>query len=610
MNNVQFSNVEITGGFWKAKQKLNRESIIWAVYDRFIETGRFEALKCNWTEKKANKPHIFWDSDVAKWMESAAYLIKEKPNARLEKILDKWIDVIAQNQEECGYFNSYFCTFKEEKRFDNRDRHELYCVGHLIEAAIAYFDATGKRKFLDIVCKMADYVEKRFLIDGDTGFKTPGHEEIELALVKLYDCTGENRYLELAKYFVNTRGTINEGKLTFWCADNNKYAQSDVPAREISTAEGHSVRATYFYSAMADIAYRTKDKELLDACDRVFDNIVTKRMYITGGIGSTAAGEAFTIDYDLPNHIAYAESCAAIGLVLFASRMLRFKADSKYSDIIEKVIYNGFLSAVSLDGKSFFYVNPLEILTEFNKRDVSTDGGSVRLPPAHRFAVFNCSCCPPNITRFISSLGGYVYGDDGETVYVHQFMQSNTTVKRGDRDVKISVNTKYPENGKISISVSGGDTKVAIRIPAWCDSYEGKTVNGYAYFNVKNGETLDFDFKMKVCFVAARPEVDMDCGRYAVMRGPVVYCTEAIDNGMHLRDIRISKRSRIRVGKNRNLGVSTLTLKGYRTEIQPETSLYYNAAKEKFKEVEVKMIPYYAFANRDQTDMLIWHLLK
>jgi DUF1680 family protein len=457
---------------------------------------------------------------------------------------------------------------------------------------------------------MADYVEKRFLIDGDTGFKTPGHEEIELALVKLYDCTGENRYLELAKYFVNTRGTINEGKLTFWCADNNKYAQSDVPAREISTAEGHSVRATYFYSAMADIAYRTKDKELLDACDRVFDNIVTKRMYITGGIGSTAAGEAFTIDYDLPNHIAYAESCAAIGLVLFASRMLRFKADSKYSDTIEKVIYNGFLSAVSLDGKSFFYVNPLEILTEFNKRDVSTDGGSVRLPPAHRFAVFNCSCCPPNITRFISSLGGYVYGDDGETVYVHQFMQSNTTVKRGERDVKISVNTKYPENGKISISVSGGDTKVAIRIPAWCDSYEGKTVNGYAYFNVKNGETIDFDFKMKVCFVAARPEVDMDCGRYAVMRGPVVYCTEAIDNGMHLRDIRISKRSRIRVGKDRNLGVSTITLKGYRSEIPSGTSLYYDAAKEKFKEVEVKMIPYYAFANRDETDMLIWHLLK
>ena len=610
MHNVKFSDVTINGGFWKDKQKLNRETVIWAVYDRFVATGRFEALKCSWKEGQPNKPHIFWDSDVAKWMESAAYLINERPNARLKKILDKWIDIIFKNQEECGYFNSYFCTFKDEKRFDDRDRHELYCVGHWIEAAIAHFDATGDKKFLNIVCKMADYVEKRFLIDKDTGFKTPGHEEIELSLVKLYDCTGERRYLELSKHFVNTRGTINEGKLTFWCADNNKYAQSDLPAREISTAEGHSVRAVYFYSAMADIAYRTNDKELFDACERVFNNIITKRMYITGGIGSTAAGEAFTIDYDLPNHIAYAESCAAIGLVLFASRMLKFKADSKYSDIIEKVIYNGFLSTVSLDGKSFFYVNPLEILTEFNKRDVATDGGSVRLPPPHRFDVFNCSCCPPNITRFFSSIGGYIYGDDGETVYVHQFMHSNTVVNRDGKEVKIEVRTKFPENGKISLSVHGGNTKVAVRIPSWCDSYKGETIDGYAYFEAKDGDTLTFDFNMKVRFIAARPEVDMDCGRYAVMRGPIVYCTEAVDNGMHLRDIRLAKRSRIKIEKDKDLNVTTLMLKGYRTDIQPESSLYYDVANEKLKEIKVKMIPYYAFANREETDMLVWHLLK
>ncbi len=610
MNNVKFSDVSINGGFWKAKQKLNREVVIWAVYERFIETGRFEALKCNWKEGQPNKPHIFWDSDVAKWMESAAYLIKEKPDARLQRILDKWIDVIAKNQEESGYYNSYFCTFKDEKRFDNRDRHELYCVGHWIEAAIAHFDATGNKKFLDIVCRMADYVEKRFIIDGDTGFKTPGHEEIELALVKLYDCTGENRYLELSKYFVNTRGTIDEGKLTFWCSDNNKYAQSDLPARKISTAEGHSVRAVYFYSAMADIAYKTNDKELFDACEKIFDNIITKRMYITGGIGSTASGEAFTVDYDLPNHIAYAESCAAIGLVLFASRMLKFGADSKYSDIIEKVIYNGFLSAVSLDGKSFFYVNPLEILTEFNRRDVATNGGAVRTPPSHRFAGFNCSCCPPNITRFLSSIGGYVYGDDGETVYVHQFMQSNTVVNRGDKNVKIEIKTKFPENGKVSILISGGNTRIAVRIPSWCESYKGETVNGYAYFDVKDGDTLDFDFNMKVRFLAARPEVDMNCGRYAVARGPVVYCTEAIDNGMHLRDIRLAKHARVKVEKNKELGVSMLTVKGYRTDVSSKTSLYYDAADEKLKEIEVKMIPYYAFANRGETDMLVWHLLK
>jgi len=610
MENIKFSEVNLTGGFWKEKQKLNRETIIWSVYDRFTETGRFEALKCKWKEGKPNKPHIFWDSDVAKWMESAAYLIKEKPYAKLEKIVDKWVDIIAENQEESGYYNSYYCTFKNEERFTERNNHELYCIGHWIEAAVAYFEATGKRKFLDIVCKMVDYVEKRFVIDQDTKFKTPGHEEIELALVKLYDCTGEKRYFDLAKYFVDTRGVIDEGKLYSTCSDDGRYEQSDLPAREISTAEGHSVRAVYFYSAMADIAYKTNDKELFDACERVFDNIITKRMYITGGIGSTSAGEAFTVDYDLPNHTAYAESCAAIGLVFFASRMLKFKADSKYSDIIEKVLYNGFLSAVSLDGKSFFYVNPLEVLTEFNTREVSTNEKSVPTPPSHRFEVFGCSCCPPNITRFFSSVGGYIYGDDGDTVYVHQFMQSNTSVKRNGKDVKIEVKTKFPENGKIAVSVSGGDTKIAVRVPAWCDSYKGKTENGYAYFDMKDGETVTLNFDMKVKFIAARPEVDMDCGRYAVMRGPVVYCTEAVDNGMHLRDIRLSKRSRVKIGKNKDLNVPTLTLKAYRTQIQPETSLYYNAADEKFTETSVTMVPYYAFANRGDTDMLIWHLIK
>lgn len=609
MNNIKYSDVTITSGFWKEKQKLNRETIIWSVYDRFIETGRFEALKCKWKEGKPNKPHIFWDSDVAKWIESAAYLIKEKPYAKLEKIVDKWVDVIAENQEESGYYNSYYCTFKDEERFAIRDKHELYCIGHWIEAAVAYYEATGKRKFLDIVCKMADHVEKRFVIDQDTKFKTPGHEEIELALVKLYDCTGEKRYLNLAKYFVDTRGMIDEGKLTSFCSDN-RYNQSNLPARELSIAEGHSVRAVYFYSAMADIAYKTNDQELFEACERIFNNITTKRMYITGGIGSTSSGEAFTLDYDLPNHIAYAESCAAIGLIFFASRMLKLKANSKYSDIIEKILYNGFLSTVALDGKSFFYVNPLEVLTEFNNREVATTGKSVTTPPSHRFEVFNCSCCPPNITRFFSSLGGYIYGDDGETMYIHQYIHSNTTVNRNGKDVRIEVKTKFPENGKISVTVKGGDTKVAVRVPGWCDSYKGKTENGYAYFDIKDGETVTLDFEMKVKFIAARPEVDMDCGRYAVMRGPVIYCTEAIDNGMHLRDIRLSKRSRIKIGKNKDLNVPTLILKAYRTQVQPETSLYYNAADEKFIETTVTMIPYYAFANREDTDMLIWHLTK
>lgn len=603
MENIKFSDVAITGGFWKAKQKLNRETVIWAVYDRFTETGRFEALKCNWKEGQPNKPHIYWDSDIAKWMESAAYLIKEKPSAKLERIIDKWVGIIAKNQEESGYFNSYYIRFPEVKRFDNRDGHELYCVGHWIEAAVAYFDATGKRTFLDIVCRMADYVYQRFVIDQDTTFKTPGHEEIELALVKLYDCTGEKKYLDLAKHFIDLRGVAEEPAM-----DAN--IQSHIPVREMTKPQGHSVRAMYLYSAMADIALKTKDKELYDACDRIFDHMISKRIYITGGVGSTSAGESFTRDYDLPNHIAYTESCAAIGLVFFASRMLKFKADSKYSDIIERVLYNGFLSTVSLDGKSFFYVNQLEVLTDFNERESETPHRSIQTPPSHRFEVFGCSCCPPNITRFFSSLGGYVFGDDGETVYVHQYMQSNATVRRNGKDVKVEVRTKFPDNGKVSVTVIGGETKIAVRVPGWCDSYKGETTNGYAYFEVKDGETVTLDFAMRIRFVAARPEVDLDCGRYAVMRGPVVYCTEAVDNGAHLRDIRLSKRSRVKIGKDDSLGVSTLTLSGYRTEIDAETSLYYDSADEKLKKVEVKMIPYYAFANRGDTDMLIWHQVK
>lgn len=603
---VDFSKTEITGGFWKQKQEMVRKTSIKAVYDRFKDTGRFDAFKCDWKEGMPLKPHYFWDSDVAKWIEGVAYITEKKKSPRLEKLADETIDLIEKNQGDDGYFNIYFTVVDPESRFKNRDWHELYCAGHLMEAAVAYYKATGKRKLLDVMCKYADYIEKRFKIDKDTGFTTPGHEEIELALVRLYEATGEKRYLELSEFFINTRGTqdeINPG----WM--NKSYNQSHLPVREQTTAEGHAVRAVYLYCGMADIAYHTGEEELKKACETLFDNIVEKRMYITGGIGSSSCGEAFTEDYDLSNLLAYTETCAALGLALFANRMLRFEADSKYSDTVERVIYNGFMSSTSLDGKSFFYENPLEIIPYLHTRDKSNNNRSIHWPQMQRSEVFGCSCCPPNIVRFIPSIANMLYTDDGETLYVHQFMQSRTEIERDGKVLTVEQKTKYPENGKVEIKISGGDTRVAVRIPGWYDGYEGETVKGYAYFDVKDGQTLTFDFKMRVKLIEARPEAVFDCGKFAVMRGPVVYCMEAADNGEILRDIRLSSRSRFKYGKHEELGVPKLTVKAYRRKRDERSPMYYER-KEELVEIEATLIPYYAFANRGAMEMQVWHFVK
>ena len=610
IKSVDFSKTRITGGFWKKKQDMVRKTTVNAVYDRFCDTGRFDAFKFDWKEGMPNKPHIFWDSDVAKWIEGAAYLTELKREPRLEKIIDKTVDLIEKNQGEDGYFNIYFTVIDPQSRFKNRSWHELYCAGHLMEAAVAYYKATGKRKFLDCMCRYADYIEKRFVIDRDTDFITPGHEEIELALVRLYECTGEKRYLELSEFFINTRGDKEKvGDKAE--VEINMYSQSHLPVREQTTAEGHAVRAVYLYCGMADIAYHTGDTELKNACRRLFDNIVNKRMYITGGIGSSSCGEAFTLDYDLSNLLAYTETCAALGLALFANRMLKLEADSVYADIIERVIYNGFMSSTSLDGKSFFYENPLEVIPYLDKRDVSAEGfrNKIHWPQSQRSEVFGCSCCPPNIVRFIPSIANMLYTDDGETVFVHQFMQSVTEIERDGRVIKLEQKTAYPENGKVKITVSGADTRVAVRIPAWCDSYNGQTVKGYAYFDVKDGETLEFDFKMKVKFIEARPEAVFNCGKYAVMRGPVVYCMESCDNGAYLRDIRLDARARFTYGKHKELGVPQLTVKAYRRKHVEDAPLY-SERHDSLEKTTATLIPYYAFANRGVAEMQVWTYVK
>lgn len=604
MNNIEFSDVKITGGYWKARQDINRSVTLKAVYDRFNETGRFEALKCDLRDGDTNIPHIFWDSDVAKWIEGASYILHSEKNDQAVEIIENAIDLIIKNSDENGYFNSHFLVAEKENRFRLRECHELYCAGHLIEAAVAYYELTGKDRFLNAVKKYADYIERAFKIDNTAAFITPGHPEIELALVRLYKATGEKRYIELAKYFIDKRGNCDEpGIYTDWA--NEYYSQDEIPVRERKTAEGHCVRALYLMCAAADIAYIYKDNDLKTACERFFDSIVNKRMYITGGVGSSNMGESFTIDYDLPNRTAYAETCAAISLAMFAERMLKFGADSRYSDIIERTMYNGIMSGISLDGKSFFYENPLEIDPDFNNINTSTKVKE-RFPITQRVEVFDCSCCPPNIMRFVASISGLIYGFDDNTVYINQYMNSEGDVN----GIKISQKTDYPNNGKITVRCNSNKKQIAFRIPCWCKSFninkKYSIKNGYAYVDLDSEENIELELDMPVRIIFANRRIHSDAGRIAVMRGPVVYCAEGIDNGADIKSIALPAESVFELAESEFL-LPILKTEAYRPF--ESDSLYYEAVDD-YEKIPLTLIPYYAFANRGESEMQVWLLRK
>ena len=607
MQNIEFSDIEITSGYWKTRQNINSEVTLKSVYERFRETHRFDALKCDWHEGDPNVPHIYWDSDVAKWLEGAAYILNSKDDESIAAIIENSIDCIIENSDENGYFNSHFLVTEQEERFRRRGCHELYCAGHLFEAAVAYYEITGKDRFLKAMCKFADYIERVFKNEKSAAFTTPGHPEIELALMRLYKATGEKRYADLAKYFIDEHGKYEDGnnrkdaEIEYYKYQN----QDEMPIRERKTAEGHCVRAMYLMCGAADVAYEYGDNELQKACERVFDNIVGKRMYITGGIGPTSLGEAFTVDYDLPNRTAYAETCAAISLAMFANRMLKFGANSKYADIVEKAIYNGVVSGVSLDGKSFFYENPLEIDPDFNNVNTST-AQKERFPITQRVEVFGCSCCPPNILRFIASIARFLYSFDDDTVYVHQYMDSKTDT----HGIKIEQKTEYPKNGKIKVKCDADKKYIAFRVPGWCKNFtvncDYEVKNGYAYVALNGKKEIEIEFDMPVRFIAANRRVHSDSGRVAVMRGPVVYCAEGIDNGADLKSVTIDINSEFQIGES-DFFLPTLKTNAYRPK--ENESLYYEAVED-YEEIPLTLIPYYAFANRGTTEMQIWLLRK
>ncbi|MBQ4351755.1 MAG: glycoside hydrolase family 127 protein [Clostridia bacterium] len=593
--------VTLTGGYWREKYDLNRDVTMKAVYDRFDESGRIAAFRCDWKEGMPNRPHIFWDSDVAKWMEGAAYLLEKENIPALEEKVEALVDEIERNQHEDGYFNIFYTVVEPEKRWTNRDCHELYCAGHLMEAACAYYNATGRDRFLRCMMKYADYIAKVFMEEHSAAFNTPGHEEIELALYKMYKTTGEPRFYELMKYFLETRGQPDNHEAQIFAAPH--YAQSHAPIREQHEAFGHSVRAMYLYSGMADYAAESGDPVLLDACRALFEDVTRRKMYVTGGIGSTNIGEAFTIPYDLPNTKAYTETCASIGLMFFANRLFRADPErtSAYADAVEREMYNGALSGLSLDGEKFFYENPLEInLTERHRITATNDGE--HWPIAERVRIFGCSCCPPNLNRLLPAIGDYFYAyDEGEgAVWVNQF---GTSVFERD-GVKVTQTTDYPMDGTVKIV---SNVPVYVRIPGWCRKFTADRPHddcrGYAKFDA--GE-ITVTFEMKPFLLAANPRVTPNLGRAVLCRGPIVYCAEAVDNGGGVHTLYFD-RTRVhdaRVSRVSGIPLPVIDLDGLRME--DTDGALYAPLDERFTPAGIRLIPYCCFANRGESDMLVW----
>ncbi|MBE5785937.1 MAG: glycoside hydrolase family 127 protein [Clostridiales bacterium] len=612
---VAFTNVHINEGFWQHRQRLNAEKTVHAVKNRFMDTGRFDAFQGNWREGMPNKPIFWWSSDIEKWIESVSYILMGEHRDKAEMYIplcDQIIDLIEKNQSVDGYYQMWILQFEPTTRWNDRNRHELYCLGHLLEGAIAYYQATGKKKMLDCAIRMVDCVEKVFLQENSAAFITDGHPEIELALVKMYRFTGEKRYLDLSRFFIDQRGNNDKDKpILDW--GTHRMDQSHLPVREQETAEGHAVRAGYLYSGMADVAYEDEDEALLNACRKLFDNINDKRMYITGGIGSTFRCEGFTVDYDLPNQTAYSETCASISLMMFAKRMLMLEPDSKYGDTFERVLYNGFLSGTSLTGDAFFYENPLEIdPKQTGKEKFAKD--STRMPAMQRATVFHTSCCPPNITRFIASLGDHIYSWNEDTLFIHQYIPNEACFDADGADIHAAISTLYPQDGLVKIKVGGGQKRLALRIPAWCQKYtitrSGKAAaytleKGYAYLDAWD-EEIEINFDIQPYAVEASPHVLDDAGRIAIMRGPVLYCLEGVDNGCDLRDLHIRLDQPITAEESKEFILPVLKAEGWRRAAEKFDTLYRIYNPNDRKPQSLTFIPYYAFANRGVTEMVIW----
>lgn len=632
--NISLKNVQVQDGFWKPMQDLIIETVI--PYQEKILNDEIPGVEKSHAlanfriaagmEKGEFYGMVFQDSDVAKWLEAVAYSLVVHPDAELEKRADEVIETIEKAQQEDGYLNTYFTIKEPEHRWQNlQECHELYCAGHMMEAAVAYYDATGKDKLLKVMERMADHIDRRFGPDKITGI--PGHQEVEIGLMRLYHTTGEERYCNLAEYFINERGKnpnffYEESQKRGWThfgidPKDTVYNQSFATVYDQKEAVGHSVRAVYMYTAMADIAGTTGDERLYQACVDLWKNMTEKRMYLTAGIGSTGELEAFTKDYDLPNDMVYAETCASIGLIFFAKQMLELEANGKYADVMERAFYNGTISGMQADGKRFFYVNPLEV----NPGISGVVPGYKHVLP-ERPGWYACACCPPNLVRLITSLGKYVWDETDDTIFFHMFVGQKAELEKADIDVESS----YPWEGKVTYHVhrkKEEEYTLAIHIPGYlkdiCVKVNGEQIewkkfmkNGYLYLTRKWGESqVEILFDLEVRKVYANKNVREDAGKVALMRGPFVYCFEGVDNGNDLQAMCIDADTQAEtfVGKEGVLKDKVcIHVQGY--EDERESDALYSEEKPDYQPHELTAIPYYLWGNRGVNQMRVWMLEK
>jgi len=633
---LPLSSIRIDDSYWNRFTKLIPEKVIpyqWDVLNdcqsgappsHCLKNFRIAAGD----EEGRQQGMLFQDSDAAKWLEAVAYSLAVHPDPELEKNADDVIDLIGRAQEEDGYIDTYFTLNYPGRRWKNlRDGHELYCAGHLIEAAAAYFESTGKKKLLDIACKCAGLICKTFGPEDGKIHGYPGHPEIELALVRLYHVTGESRYLDMAKYFIDTRG----GTPNYFIEERNdpdyidiwgsrfdpKQLQSHLPVREQDTAEGHAVRALYLYSAMADIARETNDAELLERCRALWNNIVQKRMYITGSVGSSGFLERFTVDYDLPNDSNYSETCASIALAMFGERMAKACADASYFDIVELALYNSVRSGISLEGDRYFYVNPMEVWPQTCIENVSR---SFIKPVRQKW--FECACCPTNVARTFTNLGHYIYFKDEDELFVNLFIQNNVSFDVHGKKVNLSLVTDYPKTGRVKITTDGDGAvfTLNIRVPSYADDFS-VTINGSAarsplsiknnycqLKNVRGGDEVIVTFTVKPRVIFANPKVHYNCGRAAIARGPEIYCLEECDNGGNLAALSFDTSAPLTESWRDDLlgGIMTIKAKGKRL-IEPDEAVSFS---EKFtprsEDAELSAVPYGIWCNRSPGEMLVW----
>jgi uncharacterized protein len=625
---VRFVEVSLEGDFWKERLETVLARTIPSQHRKLGEYGILESLKLPQPPPPLRFPRhpngftvqVFWDSDVGKWIEAASYALSHRRDAEIEAKIEAIIDDFEKAQAPDGYLNCWYLGREPERRWSNlRDNHELYNAGHMLEGAIAYYETTGRRRWLDIMERYIEHIRLRFGTGPDQQRGYCGHEEIELALVKLYHLTKEKKHLDLAVYFINERGhqpphyfdiEREEREAKGWetqryVQGNYEYSQAHRPVREQTKVVGHAVRAMYLYSAMADLAAELQDEALKRACQTLWDDVMLTKMYVTAGLGPSAHNEGFTVDYDLPNQTAYAETCASVALIFWAQRMLHLDLDGKYADVLELALFNGALSGLSRDGEHYFYANPLE-----------SDGTPTR------WEWHTCPCCTMNVSRLVASVGGYFVSTAPDGIAVHLYGGISTTVETAGTKVGLRELSNYPWSGDIRIEINPEDAAtfdLKLRIPGWCEGatvkLNGKTVlaapsNGYVTINRewRTGDVVTLELPMRPVRLYANPGVLMDAGRVALKRGPLVYCVEEADNpGGRVQRFRLPREAELRTTTRSDLFDGIVTLSADATAVdEAEFTPLYRTAPPRERPATMTALPYYLWANRGQGSMLVW----